>query len=112
MTSQIFIKNLILKQKYYEDREILKNEFESFVMYPEKTPIIEAYRASEQLKTVGIETQMVVANLIISEEQATTPFFRNRRNMQEKYLKEINDNFKNSELVRVPIYLDVLPLVI
>ena len=55
MTSQIFIKNLILKQKYYEDREILKNEFESFVMYPEKTPIIEAYRASEQLKNVGIE---------------------------------------------------------
>ena len=55
---------------------------------------------------------MVVANLIISEEQATTPIFRNRRNKQEKYLKEINDNFKNSELVRVPIYLDVLPLVI
>lgn len=81
-------------------------------MYPEKTPIIETYRASEELKTVSIETQMVVANFIISEEQATTPFFRNRRNMQEKYLKEINDNFKNSELVRVPIYLDVLRLVI
>lgn len=81
-------------------------------MYPEKTPIIEAYRASEELKTVSIETQMVVANFIISEEQATTPFFRNRRNKQEKYLKEINDNFKNSELVRVPIYLDVLRLVI
>lgn len=81
-------------------------------MYPEKTPIIETYRASEELKTVSIETQMVVANFIISEEQATTPFFRNRRNKQEKYLKEINDNFKNSELVRVPIYLDVLPLVI
>ena len=55
---------------------------------------------------------MVVANFIIPEEQATTPFFRNRRNMQEKYLKEINDDFKNSELVRVPIYLDVLRLVI
>lgn len=81
-------------------------------MYPEKTPIIETYRASEELKTVSIETQMVVANLIISEEQATTPIFRNRRNKQEKYLKEINDNFKNSELVRVPIYLDVLRLVI
>ncbi len=81
-------------------------------MYPEKTPIIETYRASEELKTVSIETQMVVANFIISEEQATTPFFRNRRNKQEKYLKEINDNFKNSELVRVPIYLDVLRLVI
>lgn len=76
----------------------------SFVMYPERTPIIEAYRASEELKTVGIETQMVIANLIIPEEQATTPFFRNRRKMQEKYLKEIKDDFKNAQLVTVPMY--------
>ncbi|MPN31872.1 hypothetical protein SDC9_179347 [bioreactor metagenome] len=47
---------------------------------------------------------MVVANLIIPEEQAITPFFRNRRNMQEKYLREINGDFKNSELVIVPMY--------
>ncbi|MGL5311989.1 MAG: TRC40/GET3/ArsA family transport-energizing ATPase, partial [Peptostreptococcaceae bacterium] len=97
------------KQKEKFDRVIAtmkdknKTTF-SFVMYPEKTPIIEAYRASEELKTVGIETQMVIANLIIPEEQATTPFFRNRRNMQEKYLGEIKDDFENSEVVRVPMY--------
>lgn len=97
------------KQKEKFDRVIAtmkdkdKTTF-SFVMYPEKTPIIEAYRASEELKTVGIETQMVIANLIIPEEQATTPFFRNRRNMQEKYLGEIKNDFKNSEIVRVPMY--------
>lgn len=97
------------KQKEKFDRVIAtmkdqeKTTF-SFVMYPEKTPIIEAYRASEELKTVGIETQMVIANLIIPEEQATSPFFRNRRNMQEKYLQEIKDDFKGAELVRVPMY--------
>lgn len=97
------------KQKAKFDRVIAtmkdkdKTTF-SFVMYPEKTPIIEAYRASEELRTVGIETQMVIANLIIPEEQATTPFFRNRRNMQERYLGEIKDNFNNSEVIRVPMY--------
>lgn len=97
------------KQKEKFDRVIAtmkdqeKTTF-SFVMYPEKTPIIEAYRASEELKTVGIETQMVIANLIIPEEQATSPFFRNRRNMQEKYLQEIKNDFENSEVVRVPMY--------
>jgi arsenite/tail-anchored protein-transporting ATPase len=76
----------------------------SFVMYPEKTPVIEAFRASEELKTVGIETQLVIANLIIPEEQANTVFFKNRRHMQEKYLKEIKETFKESEIVKVPMY--------
>lgn len=76
----------------------------SFVMYPEKTPVIEAFRASEELKTVGIETQLIIANLIIPEEQANTVFFKNRRHMQEKYLKEIKETFKESEIVKVPMY--------
>jgi len=73
-------------------------------MYPEKTPIIEAYRASQELKSAGIETQMVVANLIIPEEQATTEFFKNRRHMQEKYLVEIKNTFNSAKIVRVPMY--------
>lgn len=76
----------------------------SFVMYPEKTPIIEAYRASEELKTVGVETQLVVANLIIPQEQAITAFFKNRRNMQEKYLQDIGETFNAAEIVKVPMY--------
>ena len=84
-----------------KDRE--KTTF-AFVMYPEKTPIIEAYRASEELRSVGIETTMVVANLIIPREQALTEFFVNRSNMQEKYLGEIEERFKGAELVKVPMY--------
>lgn len=97
------------KQKDKFDRVIAKMKDKEktifcFVMYPEKTPIIEAYRASEELKIVGIETQMVIANLIIPNEQAVTSFFRNRRNMQEGYLEEIKDLFINSEIVKVPMY--------
>ena len=76
----------------------------AFVMYPEKTPIIEAYRASKELQSAGIETQMVVANLIIPEDEATTPFFKNRRSMQEKYLMEIKNTFNRSKILKVPMY--------
>jgi arsenite/tail-anchored protein-transporting ATPase len=65
----------------------------AFVMYPEATPIIEAYRASEELGTLDIPTGLVVANFVIPEEQANTPFTRARRAMQERYLAEIQERF-------------------
>jgi arsenite-transporting ATPase len=65
----------------------------AFVMYPEATPILEAYRATEELRTVGIAPGLVVTNFLIPPEQATTPFTRARRAMQEKYLAEIAQRF-------------------
>jgi len=76
----------------------------SFVMYPEKTPIVEAHRASEELKTLGIETQLAVGNLIIPEEHAVTPFFKNRRAMQLKYLAEMKETFPEAAHLEVPMY--------
>lgn len=76
----------------------------AFVMYPEKTPIIEAYRASMELETLGIKTQLAVANLIIPESQANTAFFKNRRNMQLKYLEEIKDRYSEAEILSVPLF--------
>lgn len=75
-----------------------------FVMYPEKTPIVEAYRASKELDTLDIKTQLVVANLIIPEEQCQTPFFTNRRNMQLKYLNEIKERFIDAQILQMPMY--------
>lgn len=83
------------------DREITTF---GFVMYPEKTPIIEAYRASKELETLDIKTQLVVANLIIPEEQCQTPFFTNRRNMQLKYLNEIKERFIDAQILQMPMY--------
>ena len=74
----------------------------AFVMYPESTPILEAYRAVEELRTVGIEPGLVVANFIIPSEQATTPFTRARRAMQEKYLAEIARRFP-VPLLQIPL---------
>ncbi len=74
----------------------------AFVMYPELTPIIEAYRASEELRTVGIEPGLAVANFIIPPEQATTPYSAARRNMQQKYMAEIANRFA-VPVVQIPL---------
>ena len=65
----------------------------SLVLYPESTPIMESYRAMLDLKDAGIETQLVVANMILPEEVCVNAFFKNRRQMQMKYLQEIKERF-------------------
>lgn len=65
----------------------------SLVLYPESTPIMESYRAMLDLKEAGIETQLVIANMVLPEEVCSNNFFRNRQQMQMKYLKEIKGKF-------------------
>lgn len=75
----------------------------SFVMYPEKTPIIEAYRASQELEGIGIKTNLIVANQLIPAQAAATPFFRGRREMQLGYLNEMRERFPEALLLEVPL---------
>jgi arsenite-transporting ATPase len=85
--------------------EILRNPQKSvfcLVLYPESTPILESYRAMLDLKNAGIETQLVVANMVLPEEVCGNDFFRNRRLMQIKYLNEINKRF-NLPVLQFPM---------
>lgn len=108
----------VAKQRFGQVIELMRDPARStfaFVMYPESTPILEAYRAAEELRTVGIEPGLVVANFVIPPEQATTPFARARRAMQEKYLAEIARRFP-VPVLQVPLLphevkgLDVLEI--
>ena len=65
----------------------------TFVLYPESTPLLESYRAMLDLRTAGIETQLIVANLLLTDRVCSNGFFRNRQKMQMKYLKEIQQKF-------------------
>ncbi len=66
-----------------------------FVMYAEYTPVMEAWRASEDLKKqVGIETALVAVNYVLPEEYGRNVFFNNRRRQQKKYIGEIKQRFK------------------
>jgi len=74
----------------------------SLVLYPESTPIMESYRAMLDLKEAGIETQLVIANMVLPEEVCRNNFFRNRRQMQLRYLQEIKDRF-NLPVLQFPL---------
>lgn len=87
----------VAKQRFGKVIEMMRDPEQStfaFVMYPEATPIIEAFRAAAELGTVGIHPGLVVANMVIPADQANTEFTRARRSMQEKYLNEISERFQ------------------
>ena len=87
----------ITKERFGNIIDILRDSSSTvftLVLYPESTPIEESYRAMIDLKKAGVETQLVIANMVLPEEVCTNDFFINRRNMQIKYLGEINKKFK------------------
>ncbi len=86
----------VAKRRFAEVIALMRDPARStftFVMVPEATPILEAERASTELRNLGIPTGLVVANLVIPPEQATTPFAQARRAMQSRYLAEIGSRF-------------------
>jgi arsenite-transporting ATPase len=95
----------IARQRFARVIDLMRDPNKStfaFVMYPEATPILEAYRASQELESLGISTGVIFANFILPPEACTTPFSRARRAMQEKYLAEIAQRF-NVPVVEVPL---------
>ncbi len=77
----------------------------AFVLYPESTPILESYRAMIDLRNAGIDTQLIVANLILTDRVCINDFFKNRQQMQMKYLEEIKQKF-NLPVLQFPLMQD------
>ena len=94
------------QNKYAGVIEKMRNPDKSafiFVMYPEYTPVIEAWRAAEDLKTqVGIETAAVAVNYILPTNAGNNAFFDRRRRQQDKYLAEIENRF-HKPMIFVPL---------
>ena len=58
----------VAKQRFGKVIEMMRDPQQStfaFVMVPEATPIIEAWRAAKELDTVGVHAGLVVANMVI-----------------------------------------------
>ena len=94
----------VAKQRFGQVIEMMRDPAQStfaFVMYPESTPILEAWRAAQELATVGIQPGLVVANFVIPPDQVT-PFAQARRNMQVKYLAEIRERF-DTPVLEIPL---------
>lgn len=66
----------------------------TLVLYPESTPIEESYRAMIDLNNAGVDTQLVIANMVLPEEVCTNDFFKSRRAMQLVHLNDIRERFR------------------
>jgi arsenite-transporting ATPase len=60
-----------------------------FVLQPEATAIGETARSSADLERLGIATTELIVNGILPAEEASSPFFAARIDMQRRYLGEI-----------------------
>lgn len=95
----------VAKQRFARVIDMMRDPEQStfaYVMYPEATPILEAWRAANELGTLGIHPGFIVANMVIPSQQANTDFTHARRVMQEKYLSEIKDRF-GLPVVQIPL---------
>lgn len=98
----------VTQRKFKEMIRMLRDKSRTvfnLVLYPESTPIMESYRAMLDLKKADIETQLVVANMVLPEEVCVNDFFKNRRQMQMKYLAEIKERF-NLPVLQFPLMQD------
>lgn len=85
----------------------------AFVVYPESTPVAEAYRAMLDLEKAGIKTKFVVANQVLPSEVCTNDFFMRRRTMQGRYLAEIQKLFEKPMVIMPLLNTEItgLPMV-
>lgn len=77
------------------------------VTNPEKMVLKESLRAHAYLCLYNVATDLVIANRIIPEA-VTDPFFRQWKENQEKYRKEIHDDFSPLPIKEVPLYSEEL----
>jgi arsenite-transporting ATPase len=76
------------------------------VLQPEKMVIREAERAISYLGLFNYPVDGVVINRILPESAAEGSFYRQRWQLQSKYLKAIEDNFRPLPMWRIPYYPD------
>lgn len=74
------------------------------VVQPERMVIREAERAISYLGLFSYPVDAVVINRILPERAGEGTFYESRRELQAKYLKMIEDNFRPLPLWRAPYY--------
>ncbi|MDW7668709.1 MAG: TRC40/GET3/ArsA family transport-energizing ATPase [Bacillota bacterium] len=93
------------KRKMEQAREILTDgDLVSFVfvLNPEKLPIEETKKAVDTLEKYKIYVNTLIINRILPEN-IEGKFWENRKKLEDKYLKEIEEYFSNKNLIKIPL---------
>ncbi len=100
----------ITKSRFKEVIDLLQDSDKttfSFVMYPESTPIEEASRAMTELLSINVPTSLIIANQILAESVVTNDYLRQRKTMQDKYLRIMAKRF-TAPIVTLPLLTEDL----
>jgi len=71
------------------------------VLIPERLPLLETKRLIESLKEEKVKVGAVIVNKVLPEGR--DEFTRKRRNVQERYLRQIDEFFKGFKRVYIPL---------
>jgi len=86
--------------------EMLKDEGTQayLVTIPEALGVNQTQRVANDLEKFGLHVGGVIINHVLTEEAANTGFYRSRREMQLKYVDEIEETYSDSmPVVKLPL---------
>jgi arsenite-transporting ATPase len=87
-----------------------------FVLQPEETSLYETKRSQKELETIGVKGIRFIVNGLLPEAVCEHPFFRTRRDMQQRYLLRIREEFdgpksflylRDGEIAGIPALSDI-----
>ncbi len=93
------------KQKFEKAREFLIDDKRAgfvFVLNPQQLPILETEKSIDFLERNGIIVEGVIINRIMPEI-IDSDFFKKRKEIEDGYLKQIEDKFGKRVLYRIPL---------
>ncbi|GAA0341741.1 TRC40/GET3/ArsA family transport-energizing ATPase [Bacillus carboniphilus] len=94
------------KDKFAAVREIILDGSMTgftFVLIPERLPILETEKAIKQLDTYHLHIRTLIVNKVLPD-YADGAFLAKRRNQEQDYLQQIDDTFKKQTLIKVPLF--------
>ncbi|WP_053220223.1 ArsA family ATPase [Virgibacillus senegalensis] len=94
------------REKFERAREILLDHAKTgfiFVLNPEKLPIEETKKAIAQLEPFHMHIDTLVINKVLPQ-QAEGEFFHKRKQIEKRYLEEIDRAFSDKKLFYVPLF--------
>lgn len=73
-----------------------------FVMNPEKLPLEETKKAVKILDKYSIPVNAIIVNKILPENDSSE-FWMSRRDLEKRYIEEIESYFSSKEIIQIPL---------
>ncbi|MCG7333136.1 ArsA family ATPase [Salinicoccus roseus] len=96
---------LTRQNRFSRAREIMLESGKTgfiFVLNPERLPILETKKAVGLLDKYHLHVKTLIINKVLPDDADGT-FLAQRREYEQRYLKEIEDTFPDQNLIRVPL---------